>query len=550
MCAAFTPGISLTQREIELFAIFRGTIEFKGRQTVARVAGGWVRDKLLGKESDDIDVALDDQMGLEFATSVNEFLEAQGLASRRVGVIEANPEQSKHLETATTHVLGMSVDFVNLRAETYSDSRIPETRFGSPLEDALRRDFTINSLFYNIQTSAIEDLSGLGLADLTSSILRTPMDPFVTFRDDPLRVLRAVRFSARFGLAVDPRLWAAASDAEVHAGLHSKVSRERMLKEFEGCLAGPTCRPVRALDALHRLGLFGVVFALPPVVEENATLLTRSLDDVQEGSSSSIIISSSRLMPRDSIGMSTQELQWADHSIACAWWYGVLLATQRGGAWAEDRGDACVTVAELLAPWLSGAAVAHEVGVGGASAQVPASHPTLPPHVRLGFWASAMAGLDWLSFPDKKGRGFARVVGLVMRDMLKADGDTCRDVRLVLDGSEAFSLLCEQNRRGGAEGPPPRLACGLAVRAAKELWRVALWLACARELAAAHGAPAGVEGAVLEAGVPLRLSVAQQEAIGSFRALEVHIIDALHLEGCWAVRPLFDGQALQRELGA
>lgn len=529
--------IALTSREAELFGIFRDTIAFKQRQTVARVAGGWVRDKLLGKESDDIDVALDDQMGLEFANSVNEYLETQGVVARRVGVIEANPEQSKHLETATTHVLDLSIDFVNLRAETYSDSRIPETRFGSPLEDALRRDFTINALFYNIQTSSVEDLSGHGLSDLAASVLRTPMDPFVTFKDDPLRVLRAVRFAARFNLAIDARLWAAASDPEVHAGLRSKVSRERMLKEFEGCLCGSSCRPVRALDTMHRLGLSDIVFMLPPAVEVDASAgLACSFD----GSDSR----RSKFLPREYAGASAHDLlrHWTGHSLACAWWAGFLLAMQRRGL---DTGDS-MTVAELLAPWLSGgssaaAAVADSVG--------QASRPTLPPHVRLLFWSSAMAGLDWVSFPDKKGRALVRVGGLVMRDMLKVDNDTCRDVRLLLDGSEAFASLCEHQRQGGSTCPPSRLSCGLVVRAAKELWRAALWLACTRELASAHGAPVSEHGPTPEPNTLLQLSADQAGVVRSYRALEVHVSDVLHLDGCWAVRPLFDGQSLQRELG-
>lgn len=67
-----------------------------------------------------------------------------------VGVIKSNPDQSKHLETATVRVLGFEVDFVNLRAEEYTDSRIPVMRIGTAEEDALRRDLTINALFYNI----------------------------------------------------------------------------------------------------------------------------------------------------------------------------------------------------------------------------------------------------------------------------------------------------------------------------------------------------------------------------------------------------------------
>ena len=119
------PLLSITPEEEELFKVVLASLRFKGRSTIARVAGGWVRDKLLGRESDDIDIALDDQTGAECASSVLEYQSYLGNQVRSMAVIQANPEQSKHLETATTTLLGFSVDFVNLRAETYGDSRIP-----------------------------------------------------------------------------------------------------------------------------------------------------------------------------------------------------------------------------------------------------------------------------------------------------------------------------------------------------------------------------------------------------------------------------------------
>jgi len=78
------------------------------------------------QHSDDIDIALDDCLGREFAEKVNEYLAEHGLEHHRIGVIKSNPEQSKHLETATMQVLGVWVDFINLRSEQYAaDSRIP-----------------------------------------------------------------------------------------------------------------------------------------------------------------------------------------------------------------------------------------------------------------------------------------------------------------------------------------------------------------------------------------------------------------------------------------
>ncbi|KAF4646929.1 CCA tRNA nucleotidyltransferase, mitochondrial, partial [Perkinsus chesapeaki] len=151
-------------------------------------------DKLLGKESDDIDIAVDDMSGESFAYKVKDFLAttSPNASCSSVGVVRANPDQSKHLETATLRVLDVSLDVNNLRTETYTqDSRIPVVSLGTPQEDASRRDFTINALFYNLRTAAVEDYTGKGLDDLRAGIIRTPLEPTITFQDDPLRILRA-----------------------------------------------------------------------------------------------------------------------------------------------------------------------------------------------------------------------------------------------------------------------------------------------------------------------------------------------------------------------
>ena len=111
------------------------------------------------------------------------------------------------------------IDFVNLRAEEYTDesSRIPDLmRIGTPEEDAFRRDLMINSLFYNINSEVIEDLTGCGVKDLFDGIIATPLLPLTTLLDDPLRVLRSVRFAARLRFFMDERLREAARDPRVH----------------------------------------------------------------------------------------------------------------------------------------------------------------------------------------------------------------------------------------------------------------------------------------------------------------------------------------------
>ena len=283
----------------------------------ARIAGGWVRDKLLSRDSNDLDISLSTLTGNAFALYLKHYLSSpsfatsplaqsrffrdQGSEMGRIGKIAANPEQSKNLETATARVLGLSLDFVNLRKETYDPgSRIPTMTFGTPKEDAERRDITINSLLYNVHTRQVEDHTGLGLQDLERGLIRTPLPPLTTFLDDPLRVLRCVRFSSRFAYELHPtiircltgvslagstekdtasRLMQLASSddprisAQGHEGVESgrnqirdalvsKVSRERFGIEVDKMIKGP--HPLLALFLLHRLELFPLVFHPPP----------------------------------------------------------------------------------------------------------------------------------------------------------------------------------------------------------------------------------------------------------------------------------------------
>lgn len=177
-------SIELTPVEKELFDTLLEAVKLAGTGTVLRCAGGWVRDKLLGRSSSDIDIALDNVLGKDFAEHVNQYLAAQGKATRHAAVIQSNPEQSKHLETARMKINDQWIDLVNLRSESYaSDSRIPIMEFGTPEQDALRRDFTINSLFYNITTGLVEDFTGRGLEDLRAGIMRTPLPAIETFQD-------------------------------------------------------------------------------------------------------------------------------------------------------------------------------------------------------------------------------------------------------------------------------------------------------------------------------------------------------------------------------
>ncbi|KAI9679258.1 MAG: CCA tRNA nucleotidyltransferase, mitochondrial [Caeruleum heppii] len=254
-----------------------------------RFTGGWVRDKLLGVDSHDIDVAINTMTGYEFGLQMKEYLERPGMyqkygiqRSSDLHKIEANPDKSKHLETVTTRVLGLDIDLVNLRKEAYTDdSRNPQMEFGTPLEDALRRDATVNAMFFNLNTSALEDWTGQGLQDLRTGIIRTPLDPQQTFKDDPLRILRLIRFASRLGYLIEGTAEAAMSQPAIQDALRVKISRERIGIEIEKMLRGSYFHrkwiarhalildrmtgndPRRALRLIDRLGLYTTVFSDP-----------------------------------------------------------------------------------------------------------------------------------------------------------------------------------------------------------------------------------------------------------------------------------------------
>lgn len=190
-----SPSIQPTDEELSVFEVLLGAAKISDKPVVVRVAGGWVRDKLLGQPSLDMDVCLDTLTGEQFALLIQKYLKDvnnSGQQCSKVGVIKANPDRSKHLETATMRIDAIDLDFVNLRTEEVYDNennRIPSSVvFGTPEQDAYRRDFTVNSLFYNVHTCSVEDWTMKGLDDLLhEKIIRTPLDPLITLKDDPLR---------------------------------------------------------------------------------------------------------------------------------------------------------------------------------------------------------------------------------------------------------------------------------------------------------------------------------------------------------------------------
>lgn len=229
-----------------------------------RITGGWVRDKLLGKESNDLDIAVNILSGEDFASKLLAYASQNnidlGKNATSLHTIKKNPDKSKHLETCTTKLYGLDIDFVNLRSEQYTeDSRVPIIECGTAEEDALRRDATLNALFYNLNKSEIEDLTGKGLEDLENGILRTPLQPLQTFLDDPLRVLRLVRFASRFNFVIDNDTLLAMRDERIRSTLIHKISRERVGVEIDKILASSNVQ--YGLRLINYVGLTDSIFS-------------------------------------------------------------------------------------------------------------------------------------------------------------------------------------------------------------------------------------------------------------------------------------------------
>ncbi len=215
------------QRAADVAAKLRGA-GFK-----AYFAGGCVRDTLLGVEPHDFDIATDarpDQVVALFPRS-----QAVG-AHFGVVVVRAGPD---HVEVATFRTDG-----------SYKDGRRPEeVTYSTPEEDAQRRDFTVNGLFQNPATGGVIDFVG-GIKDLKAKVLRAIGDPAARFREDHLRLMRAVRFTTTLGWELEPSTWAA---VKAEAPSLAKISIERIRDEFMKIMLHPN--RVQGLDLLDESGL-------------------------------------------------------------------------------------------------------------------------------------------------------------------------------------------------------------------------------------------------------------------------------------------------------
>ena len=219
--------------------------ELENSHEKAFVIGGFVRDLILGNRSKDIDIVVQGD-GTIFAQKI-----AKILRVKKVSVF-------KTYGTAHFQYKDIDVEFVGARKESYSeDSRNPEVAPGTLEEDQFRRDFTINALAIDLDPSNFGVLIDPfdGIADLEKGMIRTPLDPSITFQDDPLRMLRAIRFATKLSFKLDI---ACLRSIKEQAQRIKIISRERITDELNKIILSN--QPSRGFKLLKSTDLLEYIF--------------------------------------------------------------------------------------------------------------------------------------------------------------------------------------------------------------------------------------------------------------------------------------------------
>jgi len=236
--------IELTNSEKELMHLV-GTCADQ-LQLETYLVGGFVRDKLLGRECKDLDFVCAGD-GIALAHEV----------ARHLQPIPA-VAFFKNFGTAQIKVNGFELEFVGARKESYaSHSRKPEVEAGTIDDDQKRRDFTINAMAISVNKNNYGALIDPfhGVEDLQLKIIRTPLEPAKTFSDDPLRMMRAVRFASQLNFTIHPETWLGIIESAERIKI---VSKERIADELNKIILSK--KPSVGLDLLFKSGLLKLIF--------------------------------------------------------------------------------------------------------------------------------------------------------------------------------------------------------------------------------------------------------------------------------------------------
>ncbi len=229
-----------------IFKIVSDIADEKGQRCF--VIGGFVRDLIMNRPSDDIDIVVLGS-GIELARE----------AARKIGRVKVNV--FKNFGTAMLRYENLEIEFVGARKESYRrNSRKPIVENGTLADDQQRRDFTINSLALSLNKKDYGKLTDPfnGLEDISKGIIRTPLDPDITFSDDPLRMMRAIRFATQLNFHIEEKSLKAISKNTERIRI---VSPERILDELNKIILSP--KPSIGFQLLERTGLLTVI--LPEV---------------------------------------------------------------------------------------------------------------------------------------------------------------------------------------------------------------------------------------------------------------------------------------------
>jgi poly(A) polymerase len=230
----------------ELFVFEKIARAAAAMQTPCYLIGGFVRDKIIGRPTKDADIVCVGD-GIQLAHKVADSLQPRPAVSF-----------FKNFGTAQIKWEDWEVEFVGARKESYrAESRNPEVEPGTIEDDQLRRDFTINAMAISLNQPdygrLIDPFDGQN--DLKQRLIRTPLDPLRTFSDDPLRMMRAIRFAAQLDFAIDDNTLNA---IEEDAPRIKIVSQERITDELNKIILSP--KPSIGLDLLYRTGLLKIIF--------------------------------------------------------------------------------------------------------------------------------------------------------------------------------------------------------------------------------------------------------------------------------------------------